>query len=96
MSWKIEQHKRGNGQQEIQVAIIVKEMKDHWSTNSESWISNFKDRLKEVPRKNIFSAELGYKATPINLCSLEVWKMKANGDLNYKMFTVTYIKDDNN
>ena len=50
MSWKIEQHKRGNGQQEIQVAIIVKEMKDHWSTNSESWISNFKDRLKEVEK----------------------------------------------
>lgn len=68
---------------------LVKEMQDYWARDSESWIDNFKSRLKEVKRTNCFSAENGYKATPRNNKSLEVWKLKANGDFNYKMFTVT-------
>lgn len=95
MKWKIEQHKVFNNQQEIKVSILVKEMAETWANDSETWISAFKDKLKEIPRKNIFSAEFAYKATPRNHTSLEVWKMKANGDFNYKMFTVTKAENGN-
>ncbi len=89
MSWKIEPHKRGNGTAEIQVSILVKEMKDSFASNSEEWISNFKNRVKnEIPVTNTYRAEFGYKAIAIDLKSLEVFKMKVNGDINYKMFTV--------
>jgi len=47
-----------------------------------------------VTKKNAYPAEYGYKATPRNHTSLEVWKMKVNGDFNYKMFTVT--REDKN
>lgn len=89
MNWKVEQHKRGNGQQEIKVSIIVKEMSSSYASNSEEWINMFENRLKEIPKTNSFPAEYGFKGTPRNLKSLEVWKMKVNGDFNYKMFTVT-------
>lgn len=91
MAWKIEQHKRGDSSIEIQVAILVKEMKDYQVSHSQDWIDEFKKRLKEIPSKNASSAENSYKATLRNETSLEVWKMKANGDFNYKMFTVTKI-----
>ena len=96
MKWTIQQHKRGNGKQEIQVSLLVKEMQDTWANDAETWASAFKDKLKEIPRTNIFSAEYGYKATPRNTTSLEVWKMKVNGDFNYKMFTVTRKDNGNN
>jgi hypothetical protein len=88
-NWKTQKHKVGNGQQEIQVKILVTEMQQSWATDSESWSIAFKDKLKEIKRTNSFSAEYGYTATPINETSLEVWKMKTNGDFNYIMFTVT-------
>jgi len=93
MKWKIEKHRVGTGQQELQVSIKVKEMSETWASDSESWCVQFKCRLMEITRKNIFSAEYGYKAISINLTSLEVWKMKVNGDFNYKMFTVTRESD---
>lgn len=89
MNWKIEQHKRGNGQQEIQVSIIVKELADCMASNFDEWNNIFVNRLKSMKRKNIFSADLFYKATPRNLYSLEVWKLDSKGDYKYKMFTVT-------
>lgn len=92
--WNVIEHKRGNGTADIKVSIIVKEMAYHQSSISDNWISNFIDRVKkEVPRTNTYSAEFSFKATPRNLHSLEVWKMKANGDFNYKMFTVTKINE---
>jgi hypothetical protein len=92
MSWKIEQHKRGNGTAEIEVSIIVKEMKDYQGSTVFAWIDNFTNRIKnEVKRTNTYSAEFSFKATPRNDTSLEVWKMKSNGDYNYKMFTITKI-----
>lgn len=94
MKWIIQKHKVGSGQQELQVAIIVGEMQESWACDSESWAGAFKDRLKEVRKKNAFPAEYGYKATLRNHTSLEVWKMKVNGDFNYKMFTVT--REDKN
>lgn len=94
MKWNIQKHKIGNGQKELQVSIIVKEMQETWAHDSESWCNTFKDKLKEIKRTNCFSAENGFKATQRNRTSLEVWKMKANCDYNYKMFTVT--KDEKN
>jgi hypothetical protein len=92
MSWKIEQHKRGNGTAEIEVSIIVKDMKDYHGNTAEAWIDNFTMRIKnEVKRTNTYGAEFSFKATPRNERSLEVWKMKTNGDYNFKMFTVTKI-----
>ncbi|WP_091398081.1 hypothetical protein [Flavobacterium noncentrifugens] len=91
MKWNAEPHRRGNGQQEIQVSILVKEMQVTFASDSETWINQFKDRLRAIPRKNCFSAEFGYTASAIDLRTLEVWKVKANGDNNYKMFTVTLI-----
>lgn len=92
MKWTIKRHKVGNTKQEVQVSILVGEMKEFWASDSESWCRTFKDRLKEIPRTNAFVAEFSYKATPRNQTSLEVWKMKANSDFNYLMFTVTLDK----
>lgn len=92
MKWTIQRHKVGNTKQEVQVSILVSEMKNFWASDSESWCRTFKDRLKEIPRTNAFVAEFSYKATPRNQTSLEVWKMKANSDFNYLMFTVTLDK----
>lgn len=89
MNWTIQRHKVGNTKQEIQVSILVGEMKEIWAHDSESWCITFQDRLKQIPRTNAYMAEFAYKATPRNHTSLEVWKMKANSDYNYKMFTVT-------
>ena len=89
MKWIIQKHKVGNNQQELKVSILVKEMDNNWAFDSQSFIESFKEKLKEIPRNNNFSAEFGYQATPRNLTSLEIWKMKVNGDFNYKMFTVT-------
>lgn len=89
MKWNVQRHKVGSNQQELQVSILVKELGDNWASDSETWSNNFKDRLKQIPKTNAFPAEYGYKATPRNHTSLEVWKMKANSDFNYKMFTVT-------
>lgn len=95
-NWKIQKHKVGYGQQELQVSIFVKEMQETWAHDAESWCNTFKDKLKEIKRTNCFSAEYSYTATPRNQTSLEVWKMKVNGDFNYKMFTVTLEKNDSN
>lgn len=89
MEWNIIKHKVGNNQMEIKVSILVKELNNIWATDAESWARFFYDKLKEIPKTNIFSAEHAYKTTLRNPYSLEVWKMKTNGDFNYKMFTVT-------
>lgn len=92
MGWTIERHRVGSGQQELQVSIIVREMIDTWSTDSGGWCGDFTKKISEIPRKNCYSAEYGYRAVPKDLHTVEVWKMKVNGDLNYKMYTVTYKK----
>lgn len=89
MKWNIQKHKVGNGQQEIKVSLIIQEMEETWASDSESWSSSFKDKLKEIPKTNAYPAEYGYRTKAISHTSLEVWKMKTNSDFNYKMFTVT-------
>lgn len=92
MGWKLERHRVGNGQQELQVSIIVREMIDIWSTDSGSWCGEFIKRISEIPRSNSYAAQYGYRAIPKDLHTVEVWKMKVNGDLNYKMYTLQYQK----
>lgn len=89
MNWKLQEHKLGNGQQELQVRILVKEMLNWDCLDSESFIRRFKDELPNIKRTNSFSAENMFKATPRNWYSLEIWKLKADGEYNYKMFTLT-------
>ena len=92
MNWKIEQHKRGNGTAEIQVSIMVKDMKDDPSYDAETFVEKFKNNLQTIPKTNSYSAEFSFKASLKNRTSLEIWKMKTNGDYNYKMFTITRVE----
>ena len=92
MGWTIERHRVGNNQQELKVSIIVREMIDTWSTDSGGWCGEFTKRISEIPRTNNYAAQYGYRAIPKGLHIVEVWKMKVNGDLNYKMYTVKYKK----
>lgn len=96
MSWKIIKHKAGSGQQELQVCVKVRELEYSNITYAESLIDEFKQKLKEVKRTNNFSADLMYKATPRNQKSIEIWKMTADGDFNYKMFTLEYAGETPN
>jgi hypothetical protein len=93
MIWKFQQHKVGESHTEISVSILVKEMAEYQASLSETWADEFHKRLKELPRSNNFSADNMFKAIPKDLLSLEVWKLKANGDFNYKMFAVTKNKE---
>lgn len=90
-NWKYTQHKRGNGQQEIKVSIMVKELIYNQAHDTETWISLFKEKLAEIPRTNIYSAEFGYRAEAVDEKTIVVWKMKVNSDYNYKMFTLKRI-----
>lgn len=89
MKWKITKHKVGNGQQELKVSLIISGMENSYAYDSETFITAFKEKLQEVPRKNNFAAEFAFKGKPRNQTSLEIWKMKVSGDFNYLMFTVT-------
>ncbi len=90
MYWKLQYHKTGNASVDSQVSLIVRDMSGEiQARNSDEWISIFERRLKEIKPTNTFRPEYSFKATPRNEASLEVWKMKTNGDFNYKMFTLT-------
>lgn len=91
MGWIIKEHKRKSNQQEMQMIIRLKEIaKISLSSTAETFIDDFKRELQSIKRTNIFSAEHAYKMTPRNPTSVEVWKMKVNGDYDYKMFTLEY------
>ncbi|AZI55698.1 hypothetical protein EIB75_10735 [Epilithonimonas vandammei] len=94
--WKITKHKAATGQQELQVCIKVRELEYSNITYAESLIDEFRTKLKEVKRTNNFSANLMYKATPRNPKSVEIWKLTADADFNYKMFTLDYIGESPN
>ena len=57
---------------------------------AEQFEDEFKKELLTIRRKNIFSAEYSYKMKEINHTNVEVWKLKANGDFNYKIFTLEF------
>lgn len=96
MSWKITEHKRKSTQQELQVCIKIRELEESWSTESEGLISAFKSKLLEIKKTNSFEAQYGYVATPRNPKSVEIWKVKVNGDFDYKMFTLNYVGENPN
>jgi hypothetical protein len=93
MAWNIEEHKVSDSYQEISVSILVKEMKEYQASLAETWINEFKFRLKQIKKTNIFSADAIYNAKPIDMVSLEVFKTKPDGSFAYKMFTVKKIKE---
>lgn len=91
MAWKIKEHKTKRNQQELEAIIRLKEIaRVTSSSTAEPFIDEFKRELQGIKRTNIFSAEYAYKMTPRNPTSVEVWKMKVNGDFDYKMFTLDY------
>lgn len=91
MGWTIKEHKTKSNQQELQMIIKLKQIaKITSSSTAEPFINEFKRELQTIKRSNIFSAEYAYKMTPRNQTSVEVWKMKVNGDFDYKMFTLDY------
>ena len=89
MPWKIEQHKRGSSTMELQVSMIVKDMRDDWSYDADTFRSSFKSKLASVPKTNTYSAEFSFDTQKVAREIVEVWKMKTNGDKNFKMFTLT-------
>lgn len=96
MSWKVTEHKTSSQQQELNVKNLVKEMAEYsYATYAEQFINHFKDLIKDIPRKNNFSADLLYMVTQRNLKSVEVWKLNVQGDYKYKMFTLDYIETKN-
>lgn len=91
MGWTIKEHKVKSNPMELQMIIKLKEIaRITSSSTAEPFIHEFKTELQTIKRTNIFSAEYAYKMTPRNPTSVEVWKMKVNGDFDYKMFTLDY------
>jgi hypothetical protein len=94
--WKLTQHREPKGQQELKLKILLKEIIEYTqSSYSESFINTFKTQVKEIKKTNNFSADLMFQATPINQKSLEIWKIKPNGDYYYKMYTLDYLEPKN-
>lgn len=91
--WKITEGKSSSAQQEVKVKMIVREMAEGtYATYAEAFIEAFKDRLKEIPRTNVFSADHFYKCKEISLYSVEICKLDVKGDFKYRMFTLDYQK----
>lgn len=91
MGWTIKKHKVNSNPMELQMVIKLKEIAEiSESSTAESFINEFEREMLTIKRTNIFSANYSYKMTPRNRTSVEVWKMKVNGDYNYKMFTLDY------
>lgn len=65
-----------------------------YATTAGEFENHFKIRIKDIPRKNIFSADLFYKVTQRNLYSVEVWKLTAGGEFKHKMYTLDYSKSN--
>lgn len=91
--WAITEFKKQLKSQEMAVVSTVREMALYtWAYNAETFESAFKEQLKDIPRSNNFSAEYMYKVKHLNQYSIEVWKVRPNGDFNYKMFQLDFIK----
>jgi hypothetical protein len=89
--WTLKENRKLKGQQEVRVKLLLSEICDYsYASNASEFENLFKLRIKEIPRTNNYSADLLYRVTPMNLTSVEVWKMTVQGDFNYKMFTISY------
>lgn len=89
--WKLTIHKSLNGYQDTRVRILVKEIATYSiETYAEAFENHFKARIIEIPRTNNFSANLLYRCKQVNFTTVEIWKMKADGDFKEKVFTVEF------
>jgi hypothetical protein len=88
--WKVTENKAANGQQDLRVKILLKEIAqyDHVHTAS-NFEAIFKKEVQEIPAKNNFSASLMYKIKALSDYEFEVWKMTTAGDFKSKMCVIT-------
>ena len=94
MAWQLIENRNPVGQQEIKVKMLLKEMAEYtYATYAEQFENHFKQLVKDIPRTNSFSAENAFKVKAKGMKSVEVWKMKLDGDYNYKMYTLNFIAD---
>lgn len=92
MNWKITEHKRPKSIQDKKVKALLQEMSEYsYATYASEFDYHFKQLVQEIPATNNFPASLMFKVTQRNLKSVEVWKMTAEGEFNFKMFTIDYI-----
>lgn len=92
MSWKITEHRSPDGQQELRLKALIREMAEYsYATYAEAFENHFKQLVKDIPRTNNYSADLLYRVTQRNLKSIEIWKMTVTGEFKYKMFTLDYL-----
>ncbi|ADX66854.1 hypothetical protein [Weeksella virosa] len=91
MAWKVKQHKEVRSSMDLNMSSKLKFLAETTgATTVDQLEEEFKKELLTIKRKNIFSAEYSYKMTQRNQTSAEVWKLKANGDFNYKIFTLDW------
>lgn len=88
---ELTQHKRGNSAQDIQVSYIVNGLIKYYAISDfETFKDKFKTQVEKIPATNAYKASFFYKVIETNNPeTVEVWKMKANSEPNYKMFTIT-------
>ena len=56
--WNLIELKSSSAQQEVRVKMIVREMAANtYATYAEAFVEAFKERLREIPRTNNFSAD---------------------------------------
>ncbi len=97
MAWKLEKHKSTSTIREIRVSSLIRQMSECCAAkDSESFTLDFKNKLKFLEVKKTDSDSLFYRSKPIDKHKLEIWKLKASGDFNYKMFTLTYAGENAN
>ena len=91
MAWKVKQHKEVSSNMDLNMSSKLKYLAETTGAKTAEQLEDeFKKELLTIKRKNIFSAEYSYKMKPRTPTSVEVWKMKANGDFNYKIFTLDF------
>lgn len=93
MKWTIEYHKSLNSRLELELGAMLNEMIQYtWTSSAESFESIFNELIKSLPITNNFTAHLMYKVKIIDLYTVEIWKLTADGDLKHKFFTLKYIR----
>jgi hypothetical protein len=89
--WKVTEHKSPKNQQEVRVKTLIKEMAAYsYASYAEEFKNHFEVLVNDLPKTNNYAPELMFKITQRNLKSIELWKLKVNGDFDYKMFTLDY------
>lgn len=90
--YTIEKFKRKTNLLELQVITKVNDLSE-MNISPISFPDRFKEEMKKIKKTNCFEAEYSYKAEKTAEKTIEIWKMKADGDKNYLMFKLTKGKD---